>query len=347
MDELAAILAPLLRAMETLGFTARHFHPPRLSMITSRFPPVEADLAAALPRLDALPDYLSGVATQMRQAGEASLKAMAALREGVEQGDNISLFRAMRHFPRAQAALYPLAGILPPVNRFFLEPSARDDEAIQKRFLRTGITPNTGVMHFNSAERGGFALYVPEDYSGATPLPLVMALHGGSGKGETFLWSWLHAARTRNAILVAPTSTGPTWAIQDEDHDSPNLARILGFVREQWNVDPARLLLTGMSDGGTFTYVSGLQEGSPFTHLAPISAAFHPMLIEMADADRVRGLPVHITHGALDWMFPTTMAQLAHDTLTSAGANAAYVQLDDLSHTYPREINAKLLEWMG
>ncbi len=44
-----------------------------------------------------------------------------------------------------------------------------------------------------------------------------------------------------------------------EDTDTANLARILDVVRSRWNIDPARLLLTGMSDGGTFCYVTGLQ----------------------------------------------------------------------------------------
>ena len=127
-------------------------------------------------------------------------------------------------------------------------------------------------------ERGGFWLYVPEHYSPDRAWPLVMALHGGSGTGRQFLWSWLRDARSRGAILVAPTSVQGTWALTGTDVDTPNLVRILDFVRSEWTVDPARLLLTGMSDGGTFTYVSGLEAGSPFTHLAPVSAAFHPLL---------------------------------------------------------------------
>ena len=122
--------------------------------------------------------------------------------------------------------------------------------------------------------------------------------------GALFLWSWLRDARSRGAILVAPTSVESTWALTGPDADTPNLARILEFIRSRWNVDATRLLLTGMSDGGTFTYVSALEAGSPFTHLAPVSAAFHPLLAQMADADRTRGLPIHIIHGALDWMFP-------------------------------------------
>jgi phospholipase/carboxylesterase len=101
-----------------------------------------------------------------------------------------------------------------------------------------------------------------------------------------------------------------------------------------------------MSDGGTFTYVSGLEAGSPFTHLAPVAAAFHPMLVQMADADRVRGRPIHIVHGALDWMFPVELARQAQRVFMGAGANVTYREIADLSHTYPREMNAGLLAWL-
>ena len=73
-----------------------------------------------------------------------------------------------------------------------------------------------------------------------------------------------------------------------EDTDTPNLVRILGLVRGRCNIDPAKLLLTGMSDGGTFCYVTGLESTSPFTHLAPVSATFHPLMAEMADAEGLR-----------------------------------------------------------
>jgi phospholipase/carboxylesterase len=174
-----------------------------------------------------------------------------------------------------------------------------------------------------------------------------MALHGGSGTGHQFLWSWLRDARSRGAILVAPTSIGSTWALMGDDVDTPNILRILEFVRSTWAVDEARLLLTGMSDGGTFTYVSGLQAGSPFTHLAPVSAAFHSLLGEMIDMERVYGLPIHIVHGTQDWMFSPTMAQEAERTLRRAGANVTYREIEDLSHAYPREMNAVLLAWLA
>jgi phospholipase/carboxylesterase len=174
-----------------------------------------------------------------------------------------------------------------------------------------------------------------------------MAMHGGSGNGRNFLWSWLRDARSFGAILVAPTATGPTWALMGEDSDTPNLMRILESVRSRWNVDPSRMLLTGMSDGGTFCYVSGLERASPFTHLAPVASTFHPLMAEMADAERLRHLPIFLVHGKLDWMFPVQVARHTRQVLSAAGADVTYREIDDLSHTYPREINAEMLRWLN
>jgi phospholipase/carboxylesterase len=160
------------------------------------------------------------------------------------------------------------------------------------------------------------------------------------------VWWGLRLARPRGAILVTPTATGPTWALMGEDTDTPNLGRILQSVRQRCNVDPERLLLTGLSDGGTFCYVTGLESTSPFTHLAPVAAAFHPLMAGVADAERLRRLPVYLVHGRLDWMFPVEVARHAQQALSIAGAAVTYRELDDLSHTYPREINAAILDWL-
>jgi len=70
------------------------------------------------------------------------------------------------------------------------------------------------------------------------------------------------------------------------------------------------------------------------------------MMAEMADADRLRGLPVFLVHGKLDWMFPVQVARQTREALSAAGAEVTYRELDDLSHTYPREINAEMLRWL-
>jgi phospholipase/carboxylesterase len=258
------------------------------------------------------------------------------------------VFRALRYAPRAQEALYPLAAKFPPVSSFFLDPGLRNDLDVSARLARPAAE-NSGVMHDHRepGNRGGFSMYVPEYYTAERTWPLVVALHGGSGNGRNFLWSWLRDARSFGAILVAPTATGSTWALMGEDNDTPNLLRILDSVRSRWNIDPTRLLLTGMSDGGTFCYVTGLESGSPFTHLAPVAATFHPLMAEMADAERLRGLPIFLVHGRLDWMFPVQTARQTRGILSAAGTSVTYREIDDLSHSYPREINSELLTWLS
>jgi phospholipase/carboxylesterase len=342
-----ALLNPLLRALEMLTFVARHLHPPDFEELMASIGAPDEDLKSARARQSQWPKRLAGFETALDAATDAALESFSGLREALRgDGDIRRVYRALRLLPKGLEALYPLARILPPVNRFFVDPALRSHEALQQSFLRAPASDNTGVMQFGEKERGEFWLYVPENYAPERAWPLVMALHGGSGTGRLFLWSWLRDARSRGAILVAPTSVGSTWALMGADADTPNLIGILEFVRSKWNVDPARVLLTGMSDGGTFSYVSGLEAGSPFTHLAPVSAAFHPMLAQMADVDRTRGLPIHIVHGTLDWMFPVEVAREAHRALSKAGAAVTYREVGDLSHTYPRELNGTLLTWM-
>ncbi|ABD05201.1 conserved hypothetical protein [Rhodopseudomonas palustris HaA2] len=349
VDDIVALLPPLLRSIEALDFVARYLHPPDFGEVMRLAGEPETELRAALPRLAAWPDTFAHLREPLKLAGDHVVAAFDGLR-AVDGGDGdlVAVFRALRHLPQALEALYPLAATLPPLSGLYLDPELRADDAVLAR-LAQPKHPDSGVFHFDNepGSRGGFSFYVPEDYTPDRAWPLVVALHGGSGHGRLFLWSWLRDARSRGAIVVAPTAIGRTWALMGEDADTPNLARIVDFIGSRWSVDPRRRLVTGLSDGGTFCYVTGLERESPFTHLAPIAASFHPLLAGMADPERLRGLPIQIVHGRHDWMFPVELARQAQQALSAAGADVGYREIDDLSHTYPREINAALLDWLG
>ena len=349
VDDIVAVLPPLLQSLEALGFVARHLNPPDFDRVMDAAGTPDQALQEVRTRLANWPSEFADIQNALRAASDAALAAFEGLRAVQNgNGDLVAVFRALRYVPRAQEALYPLASKFPPVSSFFIDPALREDAYLEVR-LATSAHQDTGILHDQNepGSRGGFSLYVPEYYSPDRAWPLVVALHGGSGNGRGFLWSWLRDARSFGAILVAPTATGHTWALMGEDVDTPNLVRILDFVQSRWNVDSKRLLLTGMSDGGTFSYVSGLEGTSPFTHLAPVAATFHPLMAETADAKRLRGLPIHIVHGRLDWMFPVQVARQTQQLLTVAGADVTYREIDDLSHCYPREINPAILNWLN
>jgi phospholipase/carboxylesterase len=76
-----------------------------------------------------------------------------------------------------------------------------------------------------------------------------------------------------------------------------------------------------------------------------VAASFHPLLLTMAEPRRVTGLQVYLVHGALDWMFPVSIARTAQRALTAAGAAVTYREIADLSHAYPRDENSGMLDW--
>ncbi|MFP6773114.1 MAG: phospholipase [Alphaproteobacteria bacterium] len=351
INAITDLLGPLLNGMEALGYIARRLHPPRLAELVASVAEVDEPLRQGLEpfRAQIWPEHLAPFAEQMVVAAEAVCLGFDNLREAEQAADGTSqAYRGIRQNAKAFAALYPAARMLPPINRFFLDDAGRANEALVEKLANAdGGRDNVGIMHANNEkrERGDFSMYVPEYYDPGVAYPLIMGLHGGSGHGRDFLWTWLREARSRGAILITPTAREGTWSLMEPEADSANLAGLVRFAQEQWNIDADHMLLTGMSDGGTFTYVSGLGEGSPFTHLAPISASFHPLLLEMMDPARIKGLPVYVTHGALDWMFPVQIARDAQQALAAAGAKLHYREVDDLSHTYPSDENRPILDW--
>ncbi|WP_417516892.1 phospholipase [Minwuia sp.] len=346
---LSAILQPLLPSLERLSLISRHLHPATIEAVVNSRGAAGDMLHEARTAPSPWPENLAPLGAQLDRSADQVLAAFDELAQapGAEQ-PVFQAYKALRRLPRALEALYPVAGFLAPVSRFFLEPESRNDEALVQSL--SGVAPDgTGVQAYGPDldSRETVWTYVPENHDPRQPCPLIVALHGGAGRGRGFLWSWLRTARSHGAIVLAPTSLGSTWALQGDDIDTPHLKRVVEFAQGRWSIDPARMLLTGMSDGGTFSYVSGLLADSPFTHLAPFSAAFHPMLGAFADADRVRGLPVHIVHGTQDWMFPADMARQAHEWLKGAGARVTYREIEDLSHTYAADLNSSIIEWMN
>lgn len=352
LDAITALLPPILNGMDALAHVSRHLHPPNLALLAAKVAGTDQPIRDALPafREADWPEHLKDFSKQVEKTAEHVCEAFEGIAEAAGSPEGpMRAYRAMRGATRATESLYVIAGALPPVSRFFVEPGMRDDEALLEKLAKADARrDNVGVMHASNArgERGGFSMYVPEYYDGEEPWPLVMALHGGSGHGADFLWTWLREARSRGAILVSPTARGRTWSLMGPDVDSGHLDTIVEQVCERWNVDRDRLLLTGMSDGGTFAYVSGLRGDSPFTHLAPSSASFHPMLLDASPADRLKGLRVYLIHGVLDWMFPVEIARTANAALTAAGADVVYREIEDLSHTYPRDENPRIMDWL-
>ena len=345
--DLDACLQPLLESLETLLVIQRHLNPDLLNQLKEKAIACAAPLMEGRGRLVDLP-----IAQELKSNLDASFglaeKAVAAFSEIPDEPDGLIMaYRALRYAPYATEMLYPAVRDSLAVSRYFLEEVAKDDLSRLERLQNAPVRKDTGILHFSNEreKKGGCSIYIPEDYDPDRAYPIVTALHGGSGHGRAFLWTWLKEARSRELILISPTARGDTWALMQPKIDTQNIETILEAVQKRWNVDSDRLLMTGMSDGGTFSFMGGLGASSPFTHLAPIAASFHVMMLELIGPSNIEGRPIYLTHGVHDWMFDVAIARVARDVLAERGADLVYREIPDLAHTYPGDENAKILDW--
>jgi len=326
----------------------RRLHPPDLPKLRQEVAVVRDDLEAAVPALRATdaPSELVRVREALVTASMLTLEACTSFSAETTPADWIrSILGSMRSFTRALEALYVLRRI-PPVGRYFAEPAAHARlEELDPEPVVASVGLHASGSAADAGERGGFCLYVPERYRPDRPWPLVVALHGGAGSGRQYLWVWLREARTRGFLLLAPTAAGPTWSMLGPDVDATALESMLNYVSARWAVDRERILLSGLSDGGTYALSLALRERSPFSAVAAIACTLHPRLMTEAGLRSAAGRRIYLVHGALDWMFPVEQARFAHAELAAAGADIVYREIPDLSHTYPREENDRILSW--
>ena len=347
---LAALGGATLETLDALEAGQRRLVPGGIESMRELLGPLASRLASALRDFRDLPvpDGLESFRAELTDGAAAGLAALDLIVEPADPEELVPRFlRSMREHCRAQEILYPLRRVLPPFSRYYVEPAFHD------RLEALDPDPHGSMsvgLHRAGAEserdgRGGFSLYVPENLDAGVSTPLVVALHGGFGSGRDFLWTWLREARGRRFLVLAPTSQQSTWAFDSPARETGRLHSMLEYVCEHWPVDREHILLTGLSDGATFTLLAGLGPDSPFTALAPVSGVLHPANLTRGNLGRARGRRIYLVHGALDWLFPVALARMARDALEEAGADLTYREIADLSHAYPREENGRILTW--
>jgi phospholipase/carboxylesterase len=274
----------------------------------------------------------------------------------------LKAYQSFRPMHRAEEILYPLTTQYEDISKHFLHPSQKENRELLDQFYKSKTTIETleagnsgsntekrGIIEVNNkrGQRGGYTLYIPEYYEANSKYPLVVALHGGSGHGADFFWSWLRDARTFGFILATPTSLDRTWSLHSIATDANRLNKMLSEISSKWNIDTKHILLTGLSDGGTYTMLLSIAHQSPFTHYAPVASAAHVLINRNTGTITapVKDIPIYQVHGGKDWMFPVASARLAANALEKAGAKIIYKEIPELSHNYPRDENINILKW--
>jgi predicted peptidase len=233
-----------------------------------------------------------------------------------------------------------------------------------------GAAPYTGFV-FSSLELGGrsypYALYVPRAYDPSRSWPLILFLHGkgecgrdGSRQLRVGLAPELVARPERWPFLVLfPQKPG-----DDEEWEQHEIALLamLDEVAGSFRVDPSRVLLTGLSQGGHGTWVLGARHPERWAALVPICGyAAAPRRDHLADdlggpfiggagdlAPALSRLPIWAFHGEADDVVPVAATLELVAAVQAAGGSPIVTVLPGVGHNAWEAAYSKpqLAEWM-
>jgi predicted esterase len=191
-----------------------------------------------------------------------------------------------------------------------------------------------------------YALYVPDSYRADHAYPLVICLHGAGFGGETYLDRW--QPRLKEGFLLAcPTIKDAAWWTRNAEE---LVMALLAEVSRTYWIDPDRVVLTGMSNGGTGVFVIGLNHADRFAALVPMASALPRGLYPLLE--NARNSRFYIIHGARDEVMPVKYSRDLVSYLQANGLQVVYREHEKEhavagGHFFPQEELPDLVEWLS
>ena len=301
-----------------------------------------ADLTGRLSQAeppDSLRQFHDAFLAGIRHCGNAAASFLGA----DERSYSLTGMDVRRSLCRGLQVLYGVRAHTPTLAGYWLLPDATSERDALDTPASDADAPVGVIPRRRPDPLADYSLYVPESYTPGRQWPLIVCLHGAYGRGDHFLWSWLRPAKSRGYMLLAPKSLDVTWSILQPERDAASVAAMLDEVCAEYAVDRRRVYLSGLSDGGTYTYLLGLSRPDLFAGIAPVAGDFHGMLDDMLRRQQSINLPIHIVHGAQDHIFPVETIRSGHALLQRLGYNATYEELPDWGHSYCSFVNEGLV----
>lgn len=194
-----------------------------------------------------------------------------------------------------------------------------------------------------------YYLFLPEKFDPATPLSLIVLLHGSGRNGLTLVEKWKDLAKKEKVILVGPDALDPqTWRIPEDGPDFVH--ELVETLKAKYPVNVRRVYLFGHSAGAGQALYLSLLEPEYFAATAVHAGALHgsqdSQLIERAK----RKIPIAIFVGTNDSFFPLTVVRATRDALNAQGFKSELTEIKGHTHWYydrAPEINRSAWEFLS
>jgi predicted peptidase len=211
-----------------------------------------------------------------------------------------------------------------------------------------------------------YQVFVPDNWMPNKKWPVILFLHGVGERGDDGLaqtdigiGSAIRMNRSKfPAIVVMPQCRKNVWWI-DSPMDDVAMAALAQAERE-FQGDPRRIYLTGLSMGGYGTWHLAAKFPGKFAALVPICGGIlRPELARVHSpqdtkpytdaANKIAGkTPVWIFHGAMDDTVPVTESRRMAEAIKALGAEVRYTEYPGVGHDSWDKAYAEpeLVNWM-
>jgi predicted peptidase len=225
---------------------------------------------------------------------------------------------------------------------FLLGPaSTRAEDKIEHGFLDRTFKGTDG-------KEAKYVIFLPHDYKGDKPFPLVLFLHGAGATGTDGKKqvSGISAEIRRDekafpCLVVFPQSENRTW--RADSADGKRAMAILEEVEKQYKVDAKRVYLTGLSMGGFGTWSLAAAHPKRWAAIVPICGGGDPK-----QAEKIKDIPCWCFHGDADPTVKVDRSREMIKALKDAGGDPKYTEYPGVGHNSWTKAYAtkELYEWM-
>jgi pimeloyl-ACP methyl ester carboxylesterase len=190
------------------------------------------------------------------------------------------------------------------------------------------------------------SLAIPLTYQPTKGYGLVVCLHGAGFTGEVYLDRW-QARLGDDYLLACPTYPSGAWFTRRAEE---LVLATIQHVRRRYHVDPDRIFLTGMSNGGIGTWLIGMHHAPLFAGIAPMASGLDEVL--MPFLANLRHTPIYIIHGAKDQVMPVELSRSISRELAALGIPHVYREHQREhpmagGHFFPRDELPDLITWLN
>jgi polyhydroxybutyrate depolymerase len=193
-----------------------------------------------------------------------------------------------------------------------------------------------------------YRLVVPKTVDLQKPAPLVVAFHGMLIDSKDLMPRYTHlneAAEANKFLIAYPNAIDRSWGLAPEKvaADLAMFDALVVKLGKQYKIDPQRIYVLGMSNGGYFAHVVAKERSKTVAAVAAHSGPLGLQTLLGVKADRK--FPVLIVYGDKDQIFPTAFFEENRDKYQKEGHEVKYIKVPNLGHMWANEVQINDTIW--